>query len=409
MNWRFFTVWALAAGLSACAGTQTGQATGRDTTPQVHQKTKQPRAETAQRVRTGAERLEAYLPLLDGKRVSLVVNQTSVVPERSGARHVPLADTLLSLGIDVRSIMSPEHGYQGTAAAGKAVADSQDAATGIPIRSLYGQTHKPRPEWMKEADVVVFDLQDVGTRFYTYLSTLYYLLQSCAEEGTDLIVLDRPNPNDTIDGPMLDPTYKSFVGIVPVPLLHGCTLGELATMMAGEGWTGDAPATPRLTVITCTGWRHGQPYDLPIAPSPNLPTMQAIRLYPSLCLFEGTDISVGRGTDFPFACYGSPTMDGPFSFTPRASMHRGKTCHGIDLRHVVTPRGFSLAYLLDAARRSGGRRWITQPSFFDKLAGTDRLRQQIAQGRTEAEIRTTWQADLAAYRDLRAHYLLYDE
>ena len=390
MKTVFFAILTLLAGLSAGVAAQEADELA------------------ARPVHVGAERMETYLPLLEEKRVALVVNQTSLVPMEGGEWYMPLADTLLKLGVNVRCIMSPEHGYLGTSGAGKAIPNSKDPRTGISILSLYGETHKPLPQWMSKVDVVIFDLQDVGTRFYTYLSTLYYMLQSCAEEQTDIIVLDRPNPNDTIDGPMLRPEFRSFVGMVPVPLLHGCTYGELAEMIVGERWIGDSLAAPNLTVIPCSGWRHGQPYDLPVAPSPNLSTMQAIHLYPSLCLFEGTNTSVGRGTDFPFACYGNPYLPDAFTFTPRSSMYKGRECRGVDLRHVTPPRGFSLQYLLDVEHKSGAN-WITQPSFFDKLVGSDQLRQQIMGGMTEKKIRQSWQADLQAYRRLRTKYVLYDE
>lgn len=362
-------------------------------------------------VRTGADRMDVWLPMLENKRVGLVVNQTSLV-SIDGEWYQPLADTLLSRGVNVRCIMSPEHGYLGTAGAGKAIPNSKDRRTGLTVLSLYGKTHKPLPQWLHQVDVVVFDLQDVGTRFYTYLSTLYYMLQACGEEQTDILVLDRPNPNDTIDGPMLRPEYKSFVGIVPVPLLHGCTLGELARMMVGEKWIGDS--IPNLTVIPCEGWNHGDRYSLPVAPSPNLPTMHAIHLYPSLCLFEGTDISIGRGTDHPFECYGHPMIEGLFEFTPRSCeaarhpLQENRLCHGVDLRGVPAPKGFSLDYLMDINRRFGIN-FITSRKFFDRLAGSDELRRQIIGGMSAERIRNSWQRDLTEYRKIRRKYVIYDE
>lgn len=366
----------------------------------------------AEPLQTGADRMELYLPMLAGRRVSLVVNQTSVVARGDGT-YCPLPDTLAARGVQLRSLMAPEHGYRGTADAGRSVGHTVDPATGVPVYSLYGRDKKPRAEWLQGVDVVVFDLQDVGTRFYTYLSTLFYVLQACGEQGVEVMVLDRPNPNDTIDGPMRDARHASFVGIVPIPLLHGCTLGELAQMMVGQRWT--EAAAPTLTIISCSGWRHGQPYALPIAPSPNLPSPQAIALYPSLCLFEGTEVSVGRGTPFPFQVYGHPSLNGPFRFTPRAGasnahpLQQDKTCSGRDLRSVEAPKGFSLDYLMDVARQLGRTAWVTRPDFFDLLAGTDRLRRQIAEGATAEEIRASWQADLADYRAMRRRYLLYAE
>jgi uncharacterized protein YbbC (DUF1343 family) len=366
----------------------------------------------AEPVRTGADRMEVYLPMLTGRRVSLVVNQTSVVSRGDGT-YVPLPDTLAARGVQLHSLMAPEHGYRGTADAGRSVAHAVDSVTGVPIYSLYGRDKKPRAAWLQGVDVVVFDLQDVGARFYTYLSTLYYVLQACGENGVEVMVLDRPNPNDTIDGPMRDASHASFVGIIPIPLLHGCTLGELAQMMVGQRWT--QAAAPTLTIISCSGWRHGQPYALPVAPSPNLPCPQAIALYPSLCLFEGTEVSVGRGTPFPFQVYGHPVLNGPFRFTPRAGasnahpLQQDKACSGRDLRGVAAPGGFSLDYLMDAARQLGRTTWVSRPDFFDLLAGTDQLRRQIAAGEQPEEIRASWQAALSEYRTLRQRYLLYPE
>ena len=366
-------------------------------------------------LQTGAERMNKYLPLLKNRRTALLVNQTSVVKNADG-QFVPLADTLISLDVDVRFLMTPEHGLKGTVSAGDAVGDGQyDKRRDIPVRSLYGKNKKPQPEWLDEVDCVVFDVQDVGCRFYTYLSTLYYLLQACGECGKDVIVLDRPNPHDTIDGPVLEPQFRSFVGMVEVPLLHGCTLGELARMIVGEKWIGDK--TPTLTVIPVSGWRHGDDYSLPIAPSPNLRTDHAIRLYPSLCLFEATEISVGRGTDWPFEVLGHPTLHGDFSFTPHECeaatrpLQEGKICYGFDLRPTQSEKGFHLRWLLECHRQMTNDAqptcWITQPTFFDRLAGTNRLREQIGSGLQESEIRATWQNDLEKYRKIRSQYILY--
>lgn len=367
-------------------------------------------------VKTGAEHMQLYLPMLEGKRVAVTVNQTSVVHAPDGSL-VPLPDTLLHRGVDIRCIMAPEHGYKGKADAGAHVGNSEDSQTHLPIYSLYGKTKKPQPEWLKDVDVVLFDMQDVGARFYTYLSTLYYVLQACGEQHKEVIILDRPNPNDTIDGPMLDPQQKSFVGIIPIPLLHGCTLGELAMMMLGEGWVFDGNNAPevKLTAIPCSGWKHGDRYSLPVAPSPNLPNDHAIALYPSLCLFEGTLVSVGRGTAFPFEVYGHPQMTKqPFSFTPQPSasnrhpLQEGKLCHGEDLRSVERPLGFTLSYYIKAHKQLGNT-WVTQPSFFDRLAGTSLLRSQINEGKSEAQIRQSWQPALTRYRLIREHYLIYKD
>lgn len=358
---------------------------------------------------TGADQPGLYLPMLQGRRVALVVNQTSVISCSDGSL-CPLPDSLLAAGVDIRSIMAPEHGYKGLADAGQKVADMVDGTSGIPVYSLYGKNKKPRAEWLKEVDVVVFDLQDVGARFYTYLSTLYYVLQACGEQRVEVVLLDRPNPNDTIDGPVRDAAHASFVSIVPIPLMHGCTLGELAQMMIGEQWIGSV--APSLTIVRCKGWSHGQSYELPVAPSPNLPNGKAIALYPSLCLFEGTEISVGRGTEFPFQVFGHPALAGDFSFTPQPTasnsqpLQQGKCCRGRDLRHDSI-RGFRLCYLMEAARQLG-EGWVSRPDFFDLLAGNDRLRKQIAAGMDENEIRATWQTDLDRYRRIRKKYLLYN-
>lgn len=367
----------------------------------------------AQEVRTGAERTEIWHPLTEGKRIALLGNQTSVVTD-SEQNFVHLADTMIGLGVDLKFIMSPEHGFNGSAGAGTAVANTTyKKMRTLPIYSLYGNTKKPLPEWLEKVDAVVFDVQDVGCRFYTYLSTLYYLLEACGEENKEVIVLDRPNPHDTIDGPVLDPKYTSFVGIVPIPILHGCTLGEMAQMMLGEFWEENKP-TPTLTIVECEGWKHGEDWHVAIPPSPNLQNDHAIRIYPSLCLLEGTSISVGRGTPWPFEVYGHPIMAGKFRFTPRHTtsaphpLQENHVCNGYDLREKNVPRGFHLGWLLQCSNQVGGG-WITSRSFFDRLAGSDQLRQLISLGKTGAQIRYTWQRDLEKYREMRKNYVLYDD
>ncbi len=337
----------------------------------------------------GAELMHLYLPLLDGKRVGLVVNQTAVVRRHRDGVYVALLDTLLSRQVDVRCIMAPEHGYKGEAEAGAHIKNGKDTTTGINIYSLYGNDKKPRKEWMDEIDVLVFDIQDVGCRFYTYLSTLYYVMQACGEQHKELIILDRPNPNDFVDGPMLLAEYKSFVGIIPIPLMHGCTLGELARMMADMGWLeekrqpGKAEPEDHFTVIPCAHWRHGQPYSLPIGPSKNLQNDHAIALYPSLCLFEGSEVSVGRGTDHPFEMFGAH-----------------------DLRQIEAPRGFSLQFYIQHQNEHGWG-WITRSKFFNLLAGSNQLYHQLKAGMTEQQIRATWQKDLEEFRLLRQKYAIY--
>lgn len=366
------------------------------------------------KVTTGAERMENYLPLLKGKRVALAVNQTSIV----GPRQTCLLDTLLASQIKVVQVFAPEHGFRGQADAGETLKDGKDPRTGIPIFSLYGTNKKPTAAQMKEIDAVVFDIQDVGARFYTYISTLYYIMEACAENGKELIVLDRPNPCDYVEGPLLQPAYRSFVGMLPIPVLHGCTIGELAQMLNGEGWIHEKKNPCRLTVIPVLGWKHGQPYSLPVKPSPNLPNDRSIELYASLCPFEATQISVGRGTLFPFQVIGAPEKKyGDFAFTPQSlagfdknPLHKGKVCYGEDLRHAAPVKGFTLRYFLKYYRLSGkGGAFFSRPRWFDLLMGTDSVRKAILAGKSEAEIRESWQKDLHKYKEMRKKYLLYPE
>lgn len=368
----------------------------------------------AQSLRTGAEQTEKLIPLLEGKRVALVVNQTSVV----GPTHTHLLDTLLALKMDVRKVFAPEHGFRGQADAGETVKNGKDIKSGLPILSLYGKNKKPSPEQLGDVDIVVFDIQDVGSRFYTYISTMHYVMEACAENNKRMIVTDRPNPCDFVDGPIREAGKKSFVGMHPIPVLHGCTIGELAQMINGEGWLA-GKRTCLLTVIPMEGWTHGQPYSLPVKPSPNLPNDQSIALYASLCPFEGTDISVGRGTYTPFQIIGSPdipTRD--YSFTPQSlegfdknPMHKGKTCYGKDLQEVTPPAGLTLSYVIDfyQAYKQAGKadQFFTRANWFDLLMGTSSVRLQITEGKSEESIRSTWQAGLDKYRQMRSQYLLY--
>lgn len=367
-------------------------------------------------VRSGAEQLDKWLPLVEGKRIALVANQTSLC----GKAH--LLDTLVALKRAPAMLMAPEHGFRGKMDAGATIKDGKDFRTGIPVVSLYGKNKKPTPAQLQSVDAIVFDLQDVGVRFYTYISTLYYVMQACAENGKPLIVLDRPNPCDYVDGPVLDLKFKSFVGMLPIPVLHGCTLGEIALMINGERWLGCRKPCP-LTVIRTEGWRHGMPYVLPVKPSPNLPTPQAIALYPSLCLFEATSVSVGRGTYFPFQVIGSPLLPSgkfPFSFTPKSisgfdtrPLHKDQVCYGVDLRKAKAPEGFSLKYFLDMYRnfKAMGKEhaFLTRPQWMDLLMGTRQVRLDVLQGKEEAAIRAAWEKDLKAYRKMRTRYLLYED
>ncbi|WP_460539379.1 exo-beta-N-acetylmuramidase NamZ family protein [Echinicola sediminis] len=360
----------------------------------------------------GADRPDLYLPLLKGKKVALVANQTSVLTQRN-KQH--LVDFLLDEGIAVQKIFVPEHGFRGDADAGEVVKNDTDKETGIPLVSLYGNNKKPSKEALMDVDILVFDFQDVGLRFYTYISTMHYIMEACAEQNKPLLILDRPNPNaDYIDGPVLDMDYQSFVGMHPIPVVHGLTMGELAQMINGEGWLkGGAKAD--IKVIPVANWDHSMPYSLPIKPSPNLPNDVAIRLYPSLCFFEGTDISVGRGTYFPFQVYGAPDPKyGSFTFTPESIQgmskqppHEGKTCYGTDLRQEPLSHTFTLNYLLEMYQKSGAGASFFN-NFFDKLAGTDQLRKDILAGKTEEEIRKGWQQGLDAYKTNREKYLIYE-
>ncbi len=367
---------------------------------------------SAQQVTTGAERISEYLPLLQGKRVGLVVNHTSIL----GKEQTHLLDTLLTLEVEVKAVFAPEHGFRGDADAGETIRDGKDIRTGTPIISLYGTNKKPTAQQMASVDIIVFDIQDVGARFYTYISTMYYVMEVCAKTAKKLIVLDRPNPCDYIEGPVLKPAYKSFVGIVPIPVLHGCTVGELARMFNGEGWTGKEKNACDLTVIPVKGWVHGQDYSLPVKPSPNLPNDRSIQLYPSLCLFEATRISVGRGTTFPFQVLGAPDKKyGNFSFTPRSlpgfdknPVHKDQTCYGVDLRGNLPSTGFSLHYFLEFYRRSNEEtKFFSRANWFDLLMGTDTVRKEILAGKTEEEITAGWQEELNAYKEMRANYMLY--
>ena len=372
-------------------------------------------AKTSSSVTVGAERMELLLPTLKGKRVALMVNQSSLV----GNTGTHLVDTLLSQGVNVVRLFVPEHGLRGKVDAGKSVRSSVDEKTGLPIVSLYGQRKRPTPEMLTDIDLLIFDLQDVGTRFYTYISSMHYLMEACAEEGKTFVVCDRPNPNDFIDGPILEPDCRSFVGVDPLPVLHGMTVGELALMIDGEGWLRGG-RTCHVKVIPMSGWSHGDPYTLPVRPSPNLPNSRAIELYPSLCFFEATIMSVGRGTEKPFQAIGYPDERfGDAVYTPTVKIgedsnprHKGKRCYGTDYTSMRLPqRQLALSPLLDYYRKADslGLQLINQRQLFDLLAGTKKLRVQLSAGLSEAEIRFSWQAGLKAFRDKRARYLLYSD
>ena len=371
---------------------------------------------TAQ-VKNGADRLEELFPLLENKRISLVVNQTSLV------QNVHLLDTLYNKGMHITQVFAPEHGFRGDADAGEFIKNGKDYRTQVPIISLYGKNKKPQPAQLQQTDIMIFDIQDAGARFYTYISTMFYVMQACAENNKELIILDRPNPCDYVDGPILDMKYKSFVGMLPIPVLHGCTIGELAQMINGEGWLGNNLQCP-LKVITIEDWKHGQPYSLPVKPSPNLPNDQAIALYPSLCPFEGTSVSVGRGTDFPFQIIGSPTTKNlKFRFMPHSMkgsdkhpLHQDTYCYGLNLSSEKNiPKGFSLQYVIQLYNyfqnltKHAEKEFFTRPHWFDLLMGTNQVRLDILKNKTEEQIRSAWQKKLNQYKEIRKKYLLYED
>jgi uncharacterized protein YbbC (DUF1343 family) len=351
-----------------------------------------------------ANRLNSYLQQLENKNIALTVNHTSMV----GKRH--LVDTLLDLGINISTIMSPEHGYRGTADAGELI--ENQSTDKIPIVSLYGKNKKPQVDQLKDIDLMVFDMQDVGTRFYTYISTMHYIMEACAENNIEVLILDRPNPNSQIDGPVLDTAYRSFVGMHSIPVLHGMTVGELALMINAEGWLKNG-ITCKLKIIPVGNYKHQATYKLPVQPSPNLPNQQAVNWYPSLCFFEGTTMSIGRGTDFPFQVVGHPSYsDTTFSFLPisrngaKYPKHQDQVCYGIDLRKVQAPKQIDLQLLIEMYENSDKNTFFN--AYFNTLAGTDELRNQIVAGWTVEEIRAGWQPKLDAFKAKRKQYLLYD-
>lgn len=364
----------------------------------------------------GAERFYKLKTLLEDKRIGLVVNQTSIL---NNEIQTHLLDALVENGFQVKVVFAPEHGFRGIADAGEIVKDSKDIKTGIPIVSIYGKQKAPTAEQMADIDAVVFDIQDVGARFYTYISTMHYVMEACAENDKELIVLDRPNPNDYIDGPIRQPGFRSFVGVDPIPLLHGLTVGELASMINGEGWLKTGENSCKLEVVTMLNWKHGDPYWLPVKPSPNLPNDQAVRLYPSLCFFEATSFSVGRGTYHPFQVIGYPDKKfGDFSFTPTSlpgfdthPIQKDKVCYGINLQEYPFEGGLTLKFVLYFYDKCGKNAsfFFSRAKWFDLLAGTDQLRKQIIAGMNEEEIRETWKEDLDNYKEMRKKYLLYEE
>ncbi len=362
-----------------------------------------------QELQVGAERFETYLPMLEGKRVAMVVNQTSIV----GQTH--LVDTLLSRGVNIVKVMAPEHGFRGEAPDGQHIEDARDEKTGIPIVSIYGKTRKPSPELLEDVDVLLFDIQDVGVRFYTFISTMHYIMESGAENNIPVIVLDRPNPNGMyVDGPVKDATINSFVAMHQIPIVHGLTVGELAKMINAEGWLANG-VTSDLTVIPLQGWDHKQTYSLPVSPSPNLPTDNAITLYPSLGFFEGSVVSVGRGTDHPFEMIGHPDYSkGTYSFTPQPNGGskypplEGLLSHGKFFGDEVAKHELTLKYLLEYHEDLKDDTTFFR-SYIRLLSGDENFQEQVESGMSEAEIKATWQPKLNTYKDMRKKYLLYPD
>ncbi len=364
----------------------------------------------------GAFGTSQYLELLSNKRIAIVANQTSVIRRASGKEYTHLVDSLMSLGVDIAKVFAPEHGFRGQLDAGEKVEDQKDPKTGLPIISLYGKNKKPTGEQLAGIDLVVFDIQDVGVRFYTYISTLHYIMEACAENDIPLIVLDRPNPNGHyVDGPVLDPDFKSFVGMHPVPVVYGMTIGEYARMINGEKWLKNGLQCA-LTVIELNGYDHKTPYRLPIKPSPNLPNEKSINLYPSLCFFEGTTISCGRGTEQQFQIFGSPELPKAvfeYTFTPEPNFgskypkHQGKECFGRNLQNTDRLSALNLEWLIEAYQNHKDKDSFFN-DFFVKLAGTPALRENIENGLSPDSIRDLWQKDLEGFMPVRKKYLLYD-
>lgn len=359
----------------------------------------------------GAQKMDVFIPLLKDKSVGIVGNQSSLVD------GVHLVDTLVNSGVNVKRVFSPEHGFRGKADAGELISNQTDKKTGLQIVSLYGKNKKPQASQLAGLDVLIFDMQDVGVRFYTYISTLHYVMEACAENNVALIVLDRPNPNGHyIDGPILDPAFKSFVGMHPIPIVHGMTIAEYAKMINGEKWLKNSIQCD-LTVVSCENYTHDRAYSLPVPPSPNLRSDISIQLYPSLCLLEATTVTVGRGTDGPFERYGHPDFPKMnFEFTPvsgpgsKDPKHKDVLCHGYDLNDTIYSRmnELDLSFVLNANKQLGGKLFVDRSKFFNLLAGNDILLKQVESGMSEEEIRATWEEGLDEFRLTRAKYLMYE-
>jgi uncharacterized protein YbbC (DUF1343 family) len=377
--------------------------------------------DTKTRIQTGAEQTGKYLPYLKGKRVAMLANQTTII----GKKH--LVDSLKTFGINIVKVFGPEHGFRGNASAGASVADETDLATGIPVISLYGKKNKPTKGDLADVDIVIYDLQDVGCRFYTNINALARLMEACAENGKELLILDRPNPNGyLVDGPVLDMQFKSGIGMFPIPIAHGLTVGEFAQMANGEGWLTNKVKC-KLRIIKVANYNHDMPYELPVSPSPNLNTQQAIMLYPSTCLFEGTYLNHGRGTYFPFTVIGSPELKGKYSFsyTPtgikgmaETPLFMNQVCYGLDLRQydveqLRKKKQINLQWMMDLYKKSPNKedffnsRLSKEMGVIGRLTGSALFRQQIIDGKSEKEIRASWEPGLSRYKVMRKKYLLY--
>lgn len=413
----------LAASIISCNTTKT-------TSYSIPAKTKIKSKIKSTKFLTGADNVKSYFSLLKNKNVGIVTNQTGLISYDSASsvfdsiydsnidiithKTLHIVDYITEkTKIDIVKIYAPEHGFRGTADAGEVVVDGKDYKTGLPIISLYGNNKKPTPEQLSGIDILVFDLQDVGARFYTYISSLHYIMEACAENNIELIILDRPNPNGSIvDGPILEPEYSSFVGMHPIPILHGMTIGEYALMINGQNWLKDGIQC-HLKIVPCENYQRNMPYSLPVKPSPNLPNDQAINLYASLCLFEGTNVSMGRGTDKQFQIYGSPYLPNvDFCFTPmpnigaKEPLYKDKDCFGEDLSAIPKVNQLELKWLLKAYNETSDKSKFFN-SFFTKLAGTKKLQKKIEAGLSEDDIRKTWQQGLDDFKIMRSEYLIY--
>ncbi|WP_316842380.1 DUF1343 domain-containing protein [Pedobacter gandavensis] len=423
----FLLIAGLSLNLAACAAghrTTTAPVTSTSTKAIENKVKEKPLSKTKvqeNEIRTGAEQTEKYLPYLQGKRVGMVVNPTSIIGKET------TVDSLLKLGVNIVKIFGPEHGFRGNASAGIHVNDAIDTKTGIKAVSLYGKHSTPTKEELSDVDIMIFDIQDVGVRFYTYINTLQHVMEACAAQNKEVLILDRPNPNGFyIDGPILDPKLVSGIGLQPIPIVHGLTVGEYAQMLNGEGWLKNKLKC-KIKIIKVANYNHDLPYELPVKPSPNLNTAQSILLYPTTCLFEGTYLNHGRGTLFPFIILGAPALKGKysFSFTPKSikgmaetPLHQNKICYGLDLRNYDTEKirsakALNLNWLIELYQAYPNKadffnyKLSNQMNNFDKLAGDSSLRLQIIAGKSEKEIRASWEPGLTRYKTMRKKYLLY--